>query len=96
MRDFNVDILKDNNQPKNKQELLYFMDKFQLKSQFNESTTKARSQLNHIWANVPANEYKSNVSKTYWSDFHKLIYIVFKLPNTFPMYNKKPLISPFI
>ncbi len=31
MEDFNVDILKDNNQPK-KKELLYFMDKFQLKS----------------------------------------------------------------
>ncbi len=41
MGDFNVDILKDNNQAKNKQELLYFMDKFQLKSQFSESTTKA-------------------------------------------------------
>ncbi len=40
MGDFNVGILKDNNQLKNKQELLYFMDKFQLKSQFNESTTK--------------------------------------------------------
>jgi exonuclease III len=38
--DFNVNILKNNNQTKNKQELLYFMDKFQLKSQFNESTTK--------------------------------------------------------
>ncbi len=32
MGDFNVEIIKDNNQPKNKQELLYFMDKFQLKS----------------------------------------------------------------
>jgi hypothetical protein len=29
---FNVDILKNNNQPKNKQKLLHFMDKFQLKS----------------------------------------------------------------
>ena len=41
MGDFNVDILKDNNQTKNKQELLDFMDKFQLKSQFSESTTKS-------------------------------------------------------
>ncbi len=41
-------ILKDNNQAKNKQKLLDFMDKFQLKSQFSESTTKARFQLNHI------------------------------------------------
>jgi hypothetical protein len=40
MGDFNVDILKDNNQPK-KKALLYFMNKFQLKSQFSESTTKA-------------------------------------------------------
>jgi hypothetical protein len=28
MGDFNVDILKDNNQAKNKQRLLSFMDKF--------------------------------------------------------------------
>jgi hypothetical protein len=48
MGDFNVDIIKDNNQLKKKQELLYFMDKFQLKSQFSENTTKAGSQLNHI------------------------------------------------
>jgi hypothetical protein len=73
MGNFNVDILKDNNQPKNKQELLYLMDKFQLKSQFNESTTKVGSQLNHIWANVLENECKSGVTKAYWSDFHKLI-----------------------
>jgi hypothetical protein len=37
---------------KKNQELLYFMDKFQLKSQFSESTTKVGSQLDHIWANV--------------------------------------------
>jgi hypothetical protein len=58
MGDFNVNILKDNNQPKYKQELLYFMNKFQLKSQINENTTKARFQLNHIWANLPKNECK--------------------------------------
>jgi hypothetical protein len=40
MGDFNVGILNDNNQAKNKQKLLYFMDKFQLKSQFSENTTK--------------------------------------------------------
>jgi hypothetical protein len=28
------------------------MDKFQLKSQFNENTTKVESQLDYIWANV--------------------------------------------
>jgi hypothetical protein len=39
---------------------------------------------------------KSSVIETYWSNFHKLIYIAFKLPNTLPMYNKKPLMSPFI
>jgi len=61
MGDFNVDILKDNNQPKNKQELLYFMDEFQLKSQFNENTTKVGSQLNCIWANVLGNECKFGV-----------------------------------
>jgi hypothetical protein len=48
MGGFNVDILKDNNQPKNKQKLLYFMDKFQLKLQFSESPTRAISQLDHM------------------------------------------------
>jgi hypothetical protein len=34
------------------------MDKFQWKSQFNESTTKVGFQLKHIWANVLGNDYK--------------------------------------
>jgi hypothetical protein len=72
------------------------MDKFQLKPQFSASTTKARSQLDHIWANVFGNECKYGVIKPYWSNFHKPIYITFKLPNTLPMYNKKSLMSPFI
>jgi len=72
------------------------MDKFQLKSQFSESITKARFQLDHIWANVLGNECKSGVIEAYWLDFHKPIYIEFKLLNTFPMYNKKPLMSSFI
>jgi hypothetical protein len=72
------------------------MDKFQLKSEFNESTAKVGFQLDHIWANVLGNECKSIVTNAYWSDFHKPIYIAFKLPNTFPMYNKKPLMFPFI
>jgi hypothetical protein len=58
MGDFNVDILKNNNHEKNKQELLDFMDKFKLKSLFNESTTKVRCQLDHIWVNVLKNECK--------------------------------------
>jgi hypothetical protein len=96
MGDFNVDIPKNNKQQKNKHELLYFMDKFQFESQFNESITRVVSQLYHIWVNVPRNECKFGVTKAYWSDFHKPIYIAFKLSNTFPMYNKKPLMSPFI
>jgi hypothetical protein len=62
MRDFSVDIIKNNNEPKNKQEILYFMDKFQLKSQFSENTTKAGSQLDHIWANILGKEWKSSVT----------------------------------
>jgi hypothetical protein len=47
--DFDVDILKDNNHaPKKKQEILNFMDKFELNSQFNGSTTKVGSQLDDI------------------------------------------------
>jgi endonuclease/exonuclease/phosphatase family metal-dependent hydrolase len=61
MGDFNVDILKDNNHGKTKQKLLDFMDKFKLKSQFNESTTKVGFQLDHIWANVLGNECKYSV-----------------------------------
>jgi hypothetical protein len=45
---------------------------------------------------IPRNEYKYGVIEAYWLDFHKSIYIAFKLPNTIPMYNKKPLLSPFI
>ncbi len=65
------------------------MDKFQLKSQFNENTTKIGFQLDYIWANVLGNECKFGVTKTYWSDFHKPTYIAFKLPNTLPICNKK-------
>jgi len=41
------------------------MDKFQLKSQISESTTKDRSQLDHILANVLGNECKYGVTKVY-------------------------------
>jgi hypothetical protein len=63
--DFNVDILKDNSQAKNEQELLYFMDKFQLKSQFSESATKAGFELNYIWTNVLGNECKFGLIEAY-------------------------------
>ncbi len=46
------------------------MDKFQLKSQFSESTKKAGFQLDHIWANVLGNECKSSVIEAYRSNFH--------------------------
>jgi hypothetical protein len=45
---------------------------------------------------VLGNECKFGVIEAYWSDFHKLFYIAFKLPNILPMYNKKPLMFPFI
>jgi hypothetical protein len=38
------------------------MDKFKLKSQFNENTTKVGFQLYHIWANVLGNECKLGVT----------------------------------
>jgi len=72
------------------------MDKFQLKSQFSESTTKAWSQLDHIWTNVLGNECKYGVIEGYWSDFHKSIYIAFKLQTHLWCITKKSLISPFI
>ncbi len=96
MGDFNVGILNDNNQAKNKQKLLYFMDKFQLKSQFSENTTKVGFWLNHIWTNVLRNEFKSSIIEAYWLKFYKSIYIAFKLPITLSMYNEKPSMFPFI
>jgi hypothetical protein len=41
------------------------MDKFQLKSQFSENTTKLGFQFDHIWTNVPRSECKYGVTKTY-------------------------------
>jgi len=72
------------------------MDKFQLKSQFNVTITKTGFQLDYVWANVSQNECKYAITKAYRLDFHKLMYIELKLLNTFPMYNKKPLMFPFI
>jgi hypothetical protein len=72
------------------------MNKFRLKSQFSESTTKVGFQLEHILVNVLRIECKFGVTKACWSNVHKPIYIAFKLPNTLQMYNKKPLMSPFI
>jgi hypothetical protein len=96
MGDFNIDILKDNNKPKNKQELLYFMDKFQLKSQCSESTIKVGSHLDHIWANVCGNECKYGVIETYWSNFHNRFILHSNYQTHFQCITKKPLMSPFI
>ncbi len=60
--DFNIDILDDSNHENNKQQLMDFVNKFELESQFKNITTKARSQLNHIWSNVPRDECKLGVS----------------------------------
>ncbi len=62
---FNVYILKNNNHRKNKQELLNFMDKLKLKSQFNENNTKVGFQLDHTWPNFLGNECKYGVTKAY-------------------------------
>jgi hypothetical protein len=72
------------------------MDNFELNSQCSGSITKARPKLDQIWANVSKNECKLSVTYAYWPNFHKLIYVAFKLLNTLPMYNKKPTTTPFI
>jgi hypothetical protein len=41
------------------------VDKFQLKPQFNQNTTKIGFQFDYIWANVLGNECKFGVTKTY-------------------------------
>ncbi len=100
LRDFIIDILDDSNHDSNhennKQQLIDFMNKFELKSQFKNITTKVRSQLDHTWSNVLGNECKLGVSKTYWPAFHKPIYIAFKLLYILPIYNNKSILSPFI
>jgi hypothetical protein len=93
---FNIDILDDSNHKDNKKQTIIFMNNLKLKSQFRNITTKVGSQLDHIWSNVLGNECKSNVSKAYWLDFHKPIYMAFKLPSTHPIYNNKPILFPFI
>jgi len=72
------------------------MDKFQLKSQFSENIIKVKFQLHHIWANILGIECKYGVTEAYLLDFHKSIYITFNLLNILLMYNKKPVMSPFI
>ncbi len=83
---FNIDILDDNNHENNTQQSIDFMNKLELKSQFKNITTKVGSQLNHIWSNVLGNECKSSVSKAYWLDFHKPIYITFTLQDTLKIF----------
>lgn len=96
--DFNIDILKNNNDAKNKQDILYLMNKLKLKSQFNKSSTKLEYQLYRIYiqVNVFENKCKYGVIKANWPNFHTLIHIAFKLTNTLPMYNKKTLIFSFV
>jgi hypothetical protein len=72
------------------------MNKLELKSQFKNITTKARSQLYHIWSNVLGNESKLGVLKTYWPDFHKPICMAFKLLDALLIYNDKIMLFPFI
>jgi hypothetical protein len=69
------------------------MSQFSLQSQFSASTTKGGTQLDHIWAHVPGNDSKAGVSEAYWPDYHKPIYIAFKLPNTLPSFHNKSLSS---
>jgi hypothetical protein len=47
------------------------MDKFKLRSQFKENTTKAKFQLDCIWTNVLRSECKYSVLKMYLINFHK-------------------------
>jgi hypothetical protein len=64
-RDFNNDILNDSNHKNNKQQLIDFLNRFKLKSQFKNNTTNVESQLDHKWTHTLENECKSNVSKAY-------------------------------
>jgi hypothetical protein len=72
------------------------MNRFKLKSQFKNNTINVESQLDHKWTNTLKNECKSDVSKTYWPNIHKPIYITFKLSSTLSIYGNKPISYPFI
>jgi hypothetical protein len=89
--DFNIDILEDNNDTSKKGQSIQFMNQFSLQPQFSASTMKGGTQLDHIWVNVPGNDSKARVFEAYWPDYHKPIYIAFKLPNTLPSFNNKSL-----
>jgi hypothetical protein len=47
LRNFNINILNDTNNKNNKSQLIDFMNRFKLKSQFEKNITKVESQLNH-------------------------------------------------
>ncbi len=70
--------LNDNKSAKKKKtKKLDFMDKFKLKSQFNGNTTKAKFQLDHIWANILGNECKYGLTKG-WNHanvYQKVIFV---------------------
>ncbi len=61
LENFNINILDDNNHYFLDFKLIHLINRFKLKSQFQNITTKAKSQLNHMWINALENEYKSCV-----------------------------------
>ncbi len=82
IEDFNVDILIE---PCQSTILRNFMNTQKFKVLFSRYTTIDKTQMNHIWTNAPRQQCHSRSTQAYLSD-HKLVYIVFKLPNYVPCF----------
>jgi hypothetical protein len=71
------------------------MDKFQLKSQFNENTTKARSQWSYM-GTCPLKWMQIYYNRNILVKFSQTNLYYIQITRKIPMYNKKPLMSQFI
>jgi hypothetical protein len=71
------------------------MDKFELNSQFGGSTTKAKSQVDHIWANVLKYDSKLGATKVYLIFTNQYILYSNYLTHS-QCITKEPLTSSFI
>jgi hypothetical protein len=62
-----------------------FMNKYNFKLIFIETTTINDTQINHMWTNAPIQQCHSRTTQAYWTN-HKPIYFALKLPNYVPQF----------
>jgi hypothetical protein len=88
--DFNIDmtITGDDYSNSPQQELVESITTLNVKIHIHTYTTSNGSILYHILIFPHANEFLAYVLEGYYPNYHKPIYVAFKLPNSFPMHNK--------